>query len=534
MKKRIAFLVCLALLAALVLPVGTRAAEPAVTLYGYRCFNATDKVGAGAFVSFSSDSPGSLSVVSAQADQTTVFAGTYAGGVYYGIDQNATLFTTDLTSFSRKTVGTVLSDTDTWEPGELTYDYSAGRLILLAVNRQTDAGSVALFAVDPQTAAATPLCTVRDSIDLRTLAASPSGTLYGIDLQGDLYTVDPQSGAAARIGSTGKVARYTQSMCFDRQTGALYWAHYDSPGTPALYLVDPQTGALTELGELEDSAEISGLCVATDAFHVGYQTEAGGSAGDKGGGFYQAGDRVTMTAVADQGYTFGGWIASSGVLTSQTTAETTLVMPAADVTVKAFFIPANSYVERTLMDTAQGVDVKGAKIYYNAVLSASALAETDEAWSAIAAKTGSRAILRGYRLLLAGETPKGSVSPNKGSLTVWAKVGSDYEGKILTAWQLIDGKVVAASGKVIEGMLCYKTTSLAPILITEGGTGLPWWAVVLLVLLGVAAVLYGIRLVNLLRIRIRRAKKAAKKQGSAKKKSLWARLRAWIRKTLGE
>ena len=56
----------------------------------------------------------------------------------------------------------------------------------------------------------------------------------------------------------------------------------------------------------------------------------------------------------------------------------------------------------------------------------------------------------------------------------------------------------------------------------------------LLVLLGVAAVLYGIRLVNLLRIRIRRAKKAAKKQGSAKKKSLWARLRAWIRKTLGE
>ena len=83
-------------------------------------------------------------------------------------------------------------------------------------------------------------------------------------------------------------------------------------------------------------------------------------------------------------------------------------------------------------------------------------------------------------------------------------------------------------------MLCYKTTSLAPILITEGGTGLPWWAVVLLVLLGIAAILYGIRLVNLLRIRIRRAKKAAKKQGSAKKKSLWARLRAWIRKTLGE
>lgn len=63
--------------------------------------------------------------------------------------------------------------------------------------------------------------------------------------------------------------------------------------------------------------------------------------GGTGGGLYQAGDTVTVTAETREGYTFQNWTASGVVLSSPTSATVTFTMPANAVTLTASWF-ANS------------------------------------------------------------------------------------------------------------------------------------------------------------------------------------------------
>ncbi len=531
-KKIIALLLCLLLSVSLlsvgVMATSTQANDEPPTLYGFRLYG-NDTTAPQAFVGISSQAPAEPQTLATQGDMPAVYAGTYAGGYFYGVDSEGKLFSTTLDSFNRTYIGAVIEDTTKWRAAELTYDYANGRLILLAQNLQTDVRTGTLYAVDIATAAVTQLCQIGNDLAIHAIAADPSGKLYGIDSQGDLYTIDMTAGTPAKIGSTGHALGLLQSMTFERQTGRLYWARY-SVGGGVLCLVNTTTAEVTDIGVIGDSAQITGLCMPEDAFFVRFEYESGGSATDNGTGYYQSGDRISLTATPDKGYTFGGWETSAGVLSSTSEEACTLVMPTPgqDITVKAYFVPSNRYTQRTVRDNNAGIAVTGGNIYYNATVTASDLTEGD-AYNRILAKTKNKDIVDAFALSLESHAAQGSVLAHKGKVTVSVRVDAAYEGKKMTVWQAFEGKIVKATGTVKDGLLTYKTSGVVPMAITQGG-GLSIWTVLLIlvvVLLFGVVVIWLLHLRHMKRLRARQAARAGKPL--PKKKSLRTRIGNWLR-----
>lgn len=96
------------------------------------------------------------------------------------------------------------------------------------------------------------------------LAFDGNGQLWGIDSAGDLYKVNKYNGEGTRIGSTGVVPRYAQSMAFDLKTNDLYWASFTDggvAGSSKLYKVNTSNGALTLISAFTDREEFMGLGV---------------------------------------------------------------------------------------------------------------------------------------------------------------------------------------------------------------------------------------------------------------------------------
>lgn len=118
-----------------------------------------------------------------------------------------------------------------------------------------------LCIVDYQEQTVTP---VGDCYTYYGLAFDGNGQLWGIDSAGDLYKVDKRNGQGTRIGSTGVVPRYAQSMAFDLKTNELYWASLTDAGVTGsskLYKVDTSNGALTLISAFTDREEFMGLGV---------------------------------------------------------------------------------------------------------------------------------------------------------------------------------------------------------------------------------------------------------------------------------
>lgn len=122
-------------------------------------------------------------------------------------------------------------------------------------------GSRKLCVVNYQTQELTP---VGDCYNYYGLAFDAKGQLWGIDNGGILYKVDKSNGNATRIGSTGIIPKYAQSMAFDLKTGDLYWASITDAGVKEcskLYRVDTATAKATLITAFQDSEEFLGLGV---------------------------------------------------------------------------------------------------------------------------------------------------------------------------------------------------------------------------------------------------------------------------------
>jgi hypothetical protein len=92
-----------------------------------------------------------------------------------------------------------------------------------------------------------------------TMACSPTGQLYAIDIVSDnFYAIDKATGAATLVGSLGVSANYAQDMGFDQNSGVLYWAAYTTTGQWGT--IDPTTGAFSLIGTMGSSgAEVCAL-----------------------------------------------------------------------------------------------------------------------------------------------------------------------------------------------------------------------------------------------------------------------------------
>ena len=123
--------------------------------------------------------------------------------------------------------------------------------LLFATDTETDS----LYSVNPATGAASRIGPLGFE-EVTGLDFAPDGTLYGTDTEADqLVTIDPATGAATAVGSLGKP--FVDSLAFIGNT--LYGV---DRSTDQLVTIDTATGAATDVGSL-DFGEVIGL--AADA-----------------------------------------------------------------------------------------------------------------------------------------------------------------------------------------------------------------------------------------------------------------------------
>lgn len=485
---------CIALALALIMSLGVLSIsvfaedEDGAVLYGFRCSDDESADGGGAFVSFAASAPDKITVLAEQPDQPTVYCGLYFGGTFYGVDSAGSFFSAQPDTFERTQIAQAVEDPENWNAAEMTYDYTTATAYLLLSSRNSDDSQRQLYTLDLATGKSEYVGAVTKANQLRTLACDPNGQLYGIDGSGVLYKVDKQTGACLQVGETGRECMYIQSMCFERSTGTLYWAQYNGGGYGRLVVVDPETAQAQDVAQIGANCEISGLFLTTDAFRIRFESEAGGFASADGEEeLYPAGEKVSLSAEVDNGYDFGGWESlDGGTFTSTQETETTFVMPAKDVTIRAYFVPDKPYSERTLRDVATGSSAEGKKIYYNADFSVSELSADAEGYSEMAAQLGKKTMLSAYDAKVSAYGTERA--PFTGKLTVTFKVDAQYNGQKLNVYRYVDGKVMHSRLKVKDGAVTMKLDAVGPVMFA-GPSGMSLWLVFLIVILVIAGVL---------------------------------------------
>ncbi len=168
--------------------------------------------------------------------------------------------------------------TDTWEveniftpPTEwnnvpysssLSYDPESGKIYGITF---TNEGGMALSTLNTADGTFTKVCDVERPYIA--LAASSTGTLYGIADTGQLYTIDKSNGKSEYIGETGLTPKYAQGLTFDPNTNLLYWAYMEEEKS-GLYQVNTQTATAYKIDDMPNLEEMIGLYILKDSIHA--------------------------------------------------------------------------------------------------------------------------------------------------------------------------------------------------------------------------------------------------------------------------
>lgn len=97
------------------------------------------------------------------------------------------------------------------------------------------------------------------------MAVSPDGTLYAIDYDGVLLSVDKTSGNTTRIGDTGIRPEYMSSAAIDQRTGRFYWSVSTADNKGYIYEINPATAEASLLYQCPNNEEIVGMYVPVPA-----------------------------------------------------------------------------------------------------------------------------------------------------------------------------------------------------------------------------------------------------------------------------
>ncbi len=93
------------------------------------------------------------------------------------------------------------------------------------------------------------------------VAFDSDGTLYAIDMNGDLLIVDKGTGSTTKVGSTGVTPKYQSSAVIDPKSHRMFWSVFGEDQTGRFYEVDKSTGAATMLYQFPGNEEVCGLVV---------------------------------------------------------------------------------------------------------------------------------------------------------------------------------------------------------------------------------------------------------------------------------
>jgi hypothetical protein len=141
----------------------------------------------------------------------------------------------------------------------MTYDYYNEKMYAIT-SAGSNSFSVTLQEVDLSTGELTEV--VELDYYLYTLAANLKGDLYGVDIEGNLVTIDKQSGVTRVISNLGIYPAGNQSMAFDHNSDPerLFWTMYISVYRQGrLIEIDPVSGKSFSSGSIGNDAQIVAL-----------------------------------------------------------------------------------------------------------------------------------------------------------------------------------------------------------------------------------------------------------------------------------
>ena len=231
---------------------------PTVNLEGYIAFDPDGT--SGIWGGFADYDP---SVIENFGTMGSTFGGAFAGGNVYGFmydsDTNDTRFyimnaDTHQVAYPGTSAGRVVV--------AMAYNHAEGEMYAIAAN---DADGRSIYTVNLATGTLTEVAALNAGADtIMTLAIDGSGNAYGLSYEATnavLYSINLTNGNCTAIGGTGHGLEYVQSTVWDHNTNQLFWAQYSKVATDKgqLFVIDPATGAATLCGTIGTGAEVTVL-----------------------------------------------------------------------------------------------------------------------------------------------------------------------------------------------------------------------------------------------------------------------------------
>ena len=233
-------------------------ALPTVNLEGYIAFDPEGT--SGIWGGFADYDP---SVIENFGTMGSTFGGAFAGGNVYGFmydsDTNDTRFyimnaDTHQVAYPGTSAGRVVV--------AMAYNHAEGEMYAIAAN---DADGRSLYTVNLATGTLTEVAALNAGAEtIMTLAIDGSGNAYGLSYAATnavLYSINLTNGNCTAIGGTGHGLEYVQSTVWDHNTNQLFWAQYSKVENDKgqLFVIDPATGAATLCGTIGTGAEVTVL-----------------------------------------------------------------------------------------------------------------------------------------------------------------------------------------------------------------------------------------------------------------------------------
>ena len=210
-------------------------------------------------VTFNTDTPDTWTVIGSTAGRT-FYACDFRGNDYsklYSLERyENNLYTIDRITAAATLIGpSVPVEGEKWTGLTSSVDG-----VLYASSANVPDGST-LYTINPMTGAATIIGQITNTPCIIDIAMNPSGDLYGVDICSDvLVQINPRTAEGTIIGSIGFDANYAQGMSFNKASGILYLAAFNtSSWAGELRVADPTTGNTTFLGTFPDDAEVDCL-----------------------------------------------------------------------------------------------------------------------------------------------------------------------------------------------------------------------------------------------------------------------------------
>jgi len=198
-------------------------------------------------VTFTLGTPGTLDYLAPGASDF-ISAADIVDGVYYATIYGGTYVTMDTATGVFTTVGSTSDLTG------LAYDYTTETMFGVDFNGN-------LYTIELETGAATLVGT--SGAVLIDCACDNDGILYAVDIGSDVFgSVDKTTGAFTTIADLPFDANYAQGMQCDHDANVVYHAAYNnSMGAGQLYAVEQTTGTYTLIDNFQGSTEVDGFAM---------------------------------------------------------------------------------------------------------------------------------------------------------------------------------------------------------------------------------------------------------------------------------